>query len=809
MSRLPGSLTEADLARAEVFTLDTLDDETDGAAEPLDGAPVEVDGEEGPRRRRRRGGRGRGRGRGRGEGAEAGAEAGADADGDVDVDMDAIIAAESVPVMETRAPRRSAARPPRELDDDAVAASGPKGPRTTPFGSVWDSQIGTPSRSAEGVAPLTDDEDFDEPEIPEYLIAEQRRSGGGGGGGNRGPRGGRSAYQAAMSRERYGRGGGGGGINRYPDVSGRGAPPREDRSYDRGDRDRGRPQEPRRSGGGEWSEVPPELEAQLRAQLTARPAGAAPAARSEVTSAAAAAPTADVAPTAAKPRATRTRKPAATAPTDAPTAPTRRAAPRSHARRGRRSPSRRRHPTRPRAKRRRPRPPRRAPARRRHGVDVGEDGGRARSRAPHARRRPSSPPTRAESPLVDRARTRGHPAALAAIDAMIRAEPPHALLLSGPGGVGKTTLALDLAAGLLCLADPGERPCRRCRGCRLVEHGDHPDVHRLTPAGPGGQIVIGGAEAPYRGVRDLIGDLSLRSLEGGRRVAIIESAHRMNEDAQGALLKTLEEPPDGVTIVLCADDDARLLPTIRSRCARIRLGPVGVREIESILAEAGVADAPTAARVARLAGGRPGVAMAYALAPDALRARAELARTLLDLLDAGPSARLAAVRSATPVALTLAAALEAGATAARLGTGDATAPEATPKRRRSARAAAAEPAPSDPAPDTGPDDADIEADPGVRAIPPAQRRRGAESLVAVAIDIARDLALAGVGGNRSLHSVDLLEEISAAATALPPGAAVAALGRAERAAEAIAANVNPELVLDDLVLAWPRRPRAA
>ena len=63
-------------------------------------------------------------------------------------------------------------------------------------------------------------------------------------------------------------------------------------------------------------------------------------------------------------------------------------------------------------------------------------------------------------------------------------------------------------------------------------------------------------------------------VEGGARVAIIEGADRMNEDAQSALLKTLEEPPAGVTIVLCADDEARLLPTVRSRCFRLRLGLV-------------------------------------------------------------------------------------------------------------------------------------------------------------------------------------------------------------------------------------------
>ena len=125
-------------------------------------------------------------------------------------------------------------------------------------------------------------------------------------------------------------------------------------------------------------------------------------------------------------------------------------------------------------------------------------------------------------------------------------------------------------------------------------------------------------------------ELALLPLEGGARVAIVEARHRMNEDAQGAILKTLEEPPAGVTIVLCADEEARLLPTIRSRCARIRLGPVGPREIEAILADHGVADPPLAARLARLAGGRPGTGAGLRAgarrAPDPRRARADAPR---------------------------------------------------------------------------------------------------------------------------------------------------------------------------------------
>ncbi|HXI46218.1 MAG TPA: AAA family ATPase, partial [Candidatus Acidoferrales bacterium] len=83
-------------------------------------------------------------------------------------------------------------------------------------------------------------------------------------------------------------------------------------------------------------------------------------------------------------------------------------------------------------------------------------------------------------------RTHGQAAAVRAIDAMLAGHVPHALLLAGPGGTGKTTLALDLAAGLLCQApDPATRPCRTCRSCRAVDHGNHPDLHRLAPSGAG------------------------------------------------------------------------------------------------------------------------------------------------------------------------------------------------------------------------------------------------------------------------------------------------------------------------------------
>ncbi|HSL76800.1 MAG TPA: NYN domain-containing protein [Candidatus Limnocylindrales bacterium] len=252
-----GEFSEADLASAEVFTLDDLDetaaagDVGEGTA-AADGQTEEARDENG-RRRRRRGGRGRGRGRGREE-----------------------IAASS-----PSRPPVDRFEPDEEEDEEPVEA--PR-PRSTPFGSVWDSQLGTTAAPAP-LSSATDDEDFDEPEIPEYLIAEQRRGRGGPAQrGARGPRGGRSAYQSAIERERYGRGRSG-GINRYPDVSGRtgGNQRSGGRGFERDERPR---EAPRRSGSAEpWSEVPPELEAMLRAQVSQQPPRAteAPASPAEAT----------------------------------------------------------------------------------------------------------------------------------------------------------------------------------------------------------------------------------------------------------------------------------------------------------------------------------------------------------------------------------------------------------------------------------------------------------------------------------------------------------------------------------------------
>jgi uncharacterized LabA/DUF88 family protein len=267
LARVVGS-PGADEVEDEELT--ALEPETEGEG-PVEGQ-AESD-EAGRRRRRRRGGRGRGRGRGREGEAQPAGEAGEAGE--------PILASPEADEADEADEDEEAGE-----DEEILASPAPRGPRPTPFGSVWDSQLGVPSRQAPaavGPGPISDDDDFEEPEIPEYLIAEQRRGrqpqGRGGPGVRGGARGGRSAYTAAMERERYGRGGGG-GINRYPDVSGR-------------DRDRPIERQPSRGGGGgrpdsgfgrqdrnarpaprsgdPWTEVPPELEEMLRAQLAQSP----------------------------------------------------------------------------------------------------------------------------------------------------------------------------------------------------------------------------------------------------------------------------------------------------------------------------------------------------------------------------------------------------------------------------------------------------------------------------------------------------------------------------------------------------------
>ena len=153
----------------------------------------------------------------------------------------------------------------------------------------------------------------------------------------------------------------------------------------------------------------------------------------------------------------------------------------------------------------------------------------------------------------------------------------YAFLLSGPHGTGKRTCANYLTQTILC-ASP-QAPCGQCPACKKVLAGLHPDVH-----------VVGEEEKSISvdSIRALRDQLALRPFEADRHIALIPRADRMTAQAQNALLKTLEEPAGGNVFFLLTDQPGAMLPTIVSRCRRLRFSPVSVEACAEILAEKGV-----------------------------------------------------------------------------------------------------------------------------------------------------------------------------------------------------------------------------
>jgi len=139
----------------------------------------------------------------------------------------------------------------------------------------------------------------------------------------------------------------------------------------------------------------------------------------------------------------------------------------------------------------------------------------------------------------------------------------HAYILTGPAGSGKHALADWMAAYYVCSGE-GQGPCGRCSGCRKAAAGIHPDIIR---AGGSGEAVNTAA------ARMLRADAYIRPNEALRKVYLLEHAQDMNASAQNALLKVLEEGPPYAAFLLMTENDAALLPTIRSRCEIIRLAP--------------------------------------------------------------------------------------------------------------------------------------------------------------------------------------------------------------------------------------------
>lgn len=208
----------------------------------------------------------------------------------------------------------------------------------------------------------------------------------------------------------------------------------------------------------------------------------------------------------------------------------------------------------------------------------------------------------------------GHDSAVDRLQRSVRSgNVSHAYLFSGPDGVGKRTLAKALAAAVACPTPRRDLaiPCGQCASCRRVARETHPDIQTLSlatqaatierPSGKNTSLTIDS-------IRALRSAAALRPLEAGRRMILIDNAETLQEPAQEALLKTLEEPPHSVTIVLLANEPEALLPTVRSRCQHVELRPVGRAELAMRLHALGT-DEALSQEIAGLAKGRPGWAI--------------------------------------------------------------------------------------------------------------------------------------------------------------------------------------------------------
>jgi DNA polymerase III subunit delta' len=206
-----------------------------------------------------------------------------------------------------------------------------------------------------------------------------------------------------------------------------------------------------------------------------------------------------------------------------------------------------------------------------------------------------------------------HPHAAAVLGAALAdgGRPAHAYLLHGPAGTGKRAAARDFAAALLARGAPDPESTRA-----RVEHGAHPDLTWVAPSGA--------HEMLRRDVDEAVVSAAARTpFEAAHRVFVLERADTMNDEAANSLLKTLEEPPPYVVLLLLTDRPTQVLPTIGSRCQHVRFDPLPAEALAAALRDRGVPD-DQATACARLSLGDGERALALALGDGpALRARAE------------------------------------------------------------------------------------------------------------------------------------------------------------------------------------------
>jgi DNA polymerase-3 subunit delta' len=358
------------------------------------------------------------------------------------------------------------------------------------------------------------------------------------------------------------------------------------------------------------------------------------------------------------------------------------------------------------------------------------------------------------------------PRARVALSAALAGTPSHAYLFRGPRGAGKRAVARAFAAEIIAAASEQPEDARRRA---LLDPSPHPDVVWLAPRG---------AQHMVEDVRErVIRAAAYRPFEGGKRVFVVEAAEAMRDEGQNALLKTLEEPPGFVHLILLSSEPEGLLETIASRCQPVDFAPLPAAVVEARLA---AADGPEASKSQTQLARRPEeVAAAARLgAGDVERARLLLGERGRDLrveAERCAAAALAGEVSSAPWRKLLDGASAAGEDA-EAATREALEEEAEAGMKRTAR------------------DISEEAK-------RAGRRRRTEVLD-LALELTatwfRDLATVAVGAEEVAFNRDRLEVLRAQASGLDPARARRAVELVQDSRRRLDLNVSEELALEVL-----------
>ena len=211
----------------------------------------------------------------------------------------------------------------------------------------------------------------------------------------------------------------------------------------------------------------------------------------------------------------------------------------------------------------------------------------------------------------------------------------HSYLFEGEEGLGKKKTALAFSKTLLCKEEK-DHPCNTCSSCIKFDSGNHPDFKIIAP-NKKGTIVI-------EEIEKIINAVSTSPFEGKRKVFIIDDSHTMNMEGMNTLLKTLEEPPSFMNIILVTSISNKLLPTILSRCQRIRFYPVDKLKIMKLLREKESLDEDRSAFIADFTKGSIGKSIEIASSEEFFNRRDEVIRIIDNILNGDGTKALASVK---------------------------------------------------------------------------------------------------------------------------------------------------------------------